>query len=76
MDSSVFGNDHLGVAAAGRTETALATRNESMSDPLIRMNTPDEQPRAQLSPWRPREVHRQGGKKHDGDDEQRSPSPT
>ena len=76
FERSALADHDLGIAAAGRTESALATRNESMSDPLIRMNTPDEQPRAQLPLRRPREVHRQGGKKHDSDDEQRSPSPT
>ena len=47
-----------------------------MTHPLIGMYAIDEQPRAQLPLWRPSQVHRQGDKKYDDDDEQRSPSPT
>ena len=47
-----------------------------MPDVLVGADTHHEHSRAQLSVRRPREVHCQGGKKHDGDDEKRSPSPT
>ena len=76
LESSLLSHNHLGVAAACWTQPALATRNQLVPQPLIEVDTSEEGPRAQLSFGRPREVHRQGDKKNDGDDEQRSPSPT
>jgi hypothetical protein len=56
-------------------EPALATGDQAMADMPVGVDTRRKQARAHLSLGRPREVHRQGCKKHDAD-EHSSPSPT
>jgi len=72
----VLADHDLGVAAACWAESALAAWDESVAGILIEVDGREDEPCAQLPCGRPHEIQGEGGRKYNGDDEHRSPSPT